>query len=179
MKIPPPLQHIAPVRNIFFAGETVSFHLSGIPESLRGRAVVRTNIGGAAKRRREIIGFTENNKHIRNSDWHDIEMLPGQETGTFSLTLPLPETGVFEAKCCFLPENNAPALWPASGNFQLKVEPPEYEDASNSQSGCGDKFQHSRLSVSIGDGFQDTHHIPPTPLLPHRYQNLQAFKSLM
>ena len=153
MKIPPPLQYIAPVRNIFFAGETVSFRLSGIPESLRGRAVVRTNIGGAAKRRREIIGFTENNKHIRNSDWHDIEMLPGEETGTFSLTLPLPETGVFEAKCCFLPENNAPALWPASGNFQLKVEPPE-------------NISGNTIYCAFVRQWNDFMHLPHSPALP-------------
>ncbi len=123
MKNPAVFQHIFPCRNIFFAGETVRFQLSGIPGELRGKAVVRTNIGRAANRRREIIEHTENNRHIRNSDWHDVEMIPDQEPGSYFLVLPLAESGIFEAKCCFLPENNAPALWPASGNFQIKVEP--------------------------------------------------------
>lgn len=117
------IQHIDPERNLFFAGEVIELKLSGVPETLRGRAVVRTNLGRAAMRRSELIGRTENSRSIRNSDWHDIEMLPESNPGSFSIKLPLPEPGTFEAKCCFLPEDNAPALWPASGNFQIKVAP--------------------------------------------------------
>ena len=117
------IQHISPCRNIFFAGETVCFKLTGVPETLRGRAVVRTNIGRAAMRRRELIERTENNRNLRNSDWHDVEMQMTGNPGEFTVTLPLPEVGCFEAKCCFLPEDNTPALWPSSANFQLKVSP--------------------------------------------------------
>ena len=124
MKYPAVIQRIEPLRNIFFAGENITLKLSGVPDGVRGRAVVRTNIGRASMRRRELVERTEKRKSIRNSDWHDIEMTP-DGAGCFSLKLPLPEVGSFEAKCCFLPERDAPALWPSSGNFQIKVEPAE------------------------------------------------------
>ncbi len=116
-------QTVSPERNLFFAGETVRFTLSSIPEQLSGKAVVRTNIGNAARRRNELIGHTEQNRPLRNSDWYDIGMAPTGVPGEYSVTLPLCEVGIFEAKCCFLPDGNAPALWAAGENFHLKVEP--------------------------------------------------------
>ena len=117
------IQTISPDRSIFFAGETVCFTLSGIPEGISGRAVVRTNIGGAVRHRTELIERTELNRIPRNSDWQDVEMLPGEDPGEYQIILPLPEIGVFEAKCCFLPDGSGNPLWPLSDNFHLKVEP--------------------------------------------------------
>ena len=116
-------QHTEPQRNIFFAGETIRFILTDAPTGIAGRAIVRTNIGKAELRRKELIEQTENNRPLHNSDWHDLEMIPGELPGTYSLLLPLTEVGVFEAKCCFLPADGTPAHWPVSSNFHIKVEP--------------------------------------------------------
>ena len=116
-------QKLFPQRSIFFAGETVTFTLSGIPENLPGKAVLRTNIGRAALRRKELIDRTENHRTPRNTDWHDIPMAAGETAGSFSVTLPLAEIGIFEGKCCFIPQDDSAPLWPNGSNFKLKVEP--------------------------------------------------------
>ncbi|MBR2345223.1 MAG: glycogen debranching enzyme N-terminal domain-containing protein [Lentisphaeria bacterium] len=112
-------QHITPERRIFFAGECIRFQLTGIPVKLQGKAVVRTNIGGAAIKRQEQIEKKEFDRIPRGGDWHDAAMT---FTGTnWELTLPLPEPGVFEAKCCFIPDNGDPVLWASGENLQIKV----------------------------------------------------------
>ncbi len=116
-------QKLFPQRSIFFAGETVTFTLSGIPENLPGKAVLRTNIGRAALRRKELIDRTENHRTPRNTDWHDIPMAAGETAGSFSVTLPLGEGGICEGKCCFIPQDDSAPLWPNGSNFKLKVEP--------------------------------------------------------
>ena len=42
--------------------------------------------------------------------------------GSYTLTLPLLEVGVFEAKCCFIPSDGAPIIWAQGANFEIKVE---------------------------------------------------------
>ena len=147
------IQTISPDRSIFFAGETVCFTLSGIPEEISGRAVVRTNIGGAVRHRTELIERTELNRIPRNSDWQDVEMLPGELPGEYRITLPLPEIGVFEAKCCFLPDGSVNPLWPLSDNFRLKVEP-----AVNA-AGNG-------IYCAFVRQWNDQKHLPHSPALP-------------
>ncbi|MBE6363842.1 MAG: hypothetical protein E7054_09355 [Lentisphaerae bacterium] len=116
-------QSLEPQRSIFFAGETVKFTLSGIPADSPGRAIVRTNIGRAALHYTELIDRTEKNRTPRNADWHDVEMEFEPAENRFTLTLPLPEVGTFEAKCCFIPQNGSAPLWPGTPNFKIKVEP--------------------------------------------------------
>ena len=147
------IQSISPRRNLFFAGDTVRFTLSGVPAHLSGRAVVRTNIGNASRRRTELIEHTELNRPLRNSDWHDIEMLPGEEPGEFTITLPLCEVGIFEAKCCFLPDGDRPALWAAGENFHLKVES-AVNAAGNS------------IYCAFVRQWNDIMHLPCSPALP-------------
>lgn len=120
-----PKQIITPDRTLFFAGETVEFTLympsADIPP---GRAVVRTNIGRAAVRRREIIDFYEKHKVPSGNDWHDIAMTEQPDApGVFKARLPLAEVGVFEAKCCFIPDNGEAVIWPAGENFRIKTAP--------------------------------------------------------
>ena len=73
----------------------------GLPSARKGRAVLRTDIGGA---------------------WND---LPMDETapGEFSLSVPLGRIGIFAGKCCFFPEGSSVPEWPQGGNFRVKVEP--------------------------------------------------------
>ena len=113
-------QNIRPERAIFYAGDTITFTLSGL-EGRAGRAVLRGTIGRAAVRRRELIEHTEKGTPVLGLDWHDLDMTPVSD-GVFSLTLPLVEVGVFEAKCCFLPADRPGIEWPPGDNFRIKVE---------------------------------------------------------
>ena len=111
-------QSIIPDKSIFHAGAVVTFRLEGLPE-IPGKAVLRTNLGRAEQHRTEIIQHTQHNKPILNLDWHDIEL--EQKGSCAEITLPLVEVGVFEAKCCFIPDAPSPLLWPDGGNIRLKV----------------------------------------------------------
>ena len=115
-----PRQKITGGRKIFFAGECVTFELSGIP-GISGKGVLRTNIGNAAITRKEICESAFDGKPAPGLDWHDFEM-DFNGNGCFSLTLPLLEVGVFEAKCCFIPDDGAPIIWAQGANFEIKVE---------------------------------------------------------
>ena len=146
-------QSIEPQRSIFFAGETVKFTFAGIPGNAAGRAIVRTNIGRAALRRMELIERTEKNRTPRNADWHDLEMDHDPATNRFTLTLPLPEVGTFEAKCCFIPKDGTTPLWPNTPNFQIKVEPAF--NASGNTIYCAFVRQWNNIM-----------HLPHSPALP-------------
>lgn len=113
-------QTIHPERAIFYAGDTITFTLDGL-EGRAGRAILRSTIGRAEVRRRELIEHNEKGTPILGLDWHDLEMTPVSD-GKFALTLPLTEVGVFEAKCCFIPADHPGIDWPEGGNFRIKVE---------------------------------------------------------
>ncbi len=114
-------QKLIPEKRLFFTGETVTFKLCSRDISLKGHAVLRTNIGSAHLKYNEQIEKTESNRIPKGGDWRDLNMIQ-MESGIFQLTLPLTETGVFEAKCCFIPDNKEePVLWADGENFKLKV----------------------------------------------------------
>ena len=111
-------QTITPARGVFFAGESITVELSGsgLPP---GRAFFRTNLPGAALRRKELITAHEEEQDFRDLDWSDIE-IPG--TGNRRcVTLPLIEPGIFEGKCCFFPADGSPLIWAEGENFHFKV----------------------------------------------------------
>ena len=114
-------QNKSPDRKIFFAGETVTFYMSAAPARRKGRAVLRTNIGQSAIQRQEMIEKSEFNRTPRGGDWHDLEM--DKSAAGFQITLPLAEPGIFEAKCCFIPDDGSSIIWATGDNFKLKVHP--------------------------------------------------------
>jgi len=94
-----------------------------------GRAVLRTNLGAASIRRREIIAETERGETPLACAWHDIAMAE-TEPGVWSVSVPLDEVGVFSAKTCFFPEGGADPEWPDGANFHVKVGPAESRRAN-------------------------------------------------
>ena len=105
---------------MFTTGETVEFLL--VPETDHlppGRAMLRSNIGHAAIRRAELLEKSRTGHAVAGLDWHDLEM-SRRDDGSFSLRLPLVETGVFEAKCCYIPGDGSAILWPPGENFRIK-----------------------------------------------------------
>lgn len=121
-------QYKFPDRNIFYAGESVTFRLvcgQEIPA-----AFVRTTIGHAETLRQEIIRHAETGDPRDDLAWHDLAM---SRTGDgFELTIPLLEVGAFEAKCWCRTRDGM--RWPEGGNFFLKVE--SAENAASSPIYC-------------------------------------------
>ncbi len=113
-------QSIHPDRVIFYAGDTVTVRLEGIPVGKSGKALIRTNICRVAIRRAEVIAGTDHQRTPAGLDWHDIPMNT-IAPGVAELTLPLVEIGVFEAKCCFLPADSSAIRWAEGDNFRFKV----------------------------------------------------------
>ena len=106
---------------VTFSGDTVTFTLT-LPTALNGRAALRTNLGQAARIRREIIDRVDRRLPPLAQDWFDIPMRSISET-LFRLTLPLCQVGHFEAKCYFLPQDDISPMWPEGPNTQINVEP--------------------------------------------------------
>nr|WP_320189908.1 amylo-alpha-1,6-glucosidase [uncultured Desulfobacter sp.] len=106
---------------ILFCGDVVVFNLSVSPDS-PGRAFVRTNLGNANAIRREIIRRVEKNEIKLGEAWHDLPMKE-EGDGNFSIHLPLHQTGSFQAKCFFIPQDSDVPVWPEGENTKLCVEP--------------------------------------------------------
>lgn len=123
-----PVQSPAPSQHLLrHRGDRLTFSLR-LPQAHDGAAYLRTNLGQAAARRREVIDHVEHGSPILERDWHDLSM-EAKGDGLFELTLPLLETGRFQAKSFFLPAEGDP-IWPAGDNVVLKVEPAHYLSAA-------------------------------------------------
>ncbi len=106
---------------IRYRGDLITFSLT-ISEPLNGNAFLRTNIGSAKIRHKEIIDFVEKDSPRLDADWHDLEMKKISDC-EFSLTLPLLEVGVFSAKTFFHENEKEKISWPEGNNVKIKVEP--------------------------------------------------------
>ena len=102
-------------------GDVLTFRLSA-PGRDEAEAFLRTNAGGAAIRRREIVRHVEADEPILAHDWQDLPMRRA-EAGTFTLDLPLLEVGRMEAKAYLIHKDRPEPEWPGGGNVTIKVEP--------------------------------------------------------
>ena len=107
---------------VMYGGDCIRFELM-LSKKTAGRAWVRTNLGSAAVSRREVISRIEKNEIKLDEAWYDIEMEKKDDL-VFQIVLPLHETGYFQAKCFFIPENTTIPIWPQGGNSIINVEPP-------------------------------------------------------
>ena len=115
------IQKPAPgIRMVKFCGDTVKFQLH-LPHPQQGTAWVRTNLGQSKIIRTEIIRQVDAGETPLGRAWFDIPMrrVGGQ---TFTAELPLAENGHFEAKCFFLPQNEATPVWPQGSNTSINVD---------------------------------------------------------
>ncbi len=120
-----PKQHLiqdpAPERRMVkFCGDTVVFSLV-LAHPQNGTAWVRTNIGQAQVIRREIFRQVEQDETPLGRAWFDIPM-KRIDPRSFKVTLPLCESGHFEAKCFFLPESEMTPIWPQGTNTVINVD---------------------------------------------------------
>jgi starch synthase (maltosyl-transferring) len=107
-------------RVVKFCGDTVVFSLV-LPQPQEGTAWVRTNIGQAKVIRREIFRQVEQDETPLGRAWFDIPM-KRIDAQSFKITLPLSESGHFEAKCFFLKENEKSPIWPQGPNTVINVD---------------------------------------------------------
>ena len=105
-------------------GDSIEFTLVTEPHA-HGAAWLRTNIGNSRIRHREIIRHVEDDEPILARDWRDIQMHRASD-GHYSIRLPLPEVGCFEAKAFLINDGSHDPVWPPGGNTIVKVEPAEY-----------------------------------------------------
>jgi len=130
-----------------FRGDTVTFTLADPPGGT-GSAFLRTNIGWAAVRRREIVVLVEAQTPVLDRDWHDVPM---RQVGPseWALTLGLCEVGRFEAKPYLLPEPGAEPEWAAGDNVVIKVEPAETVCANSIYSAFVRQFGPNRADGAV------------------------------
>ncbi|CCK80642.1 amylo-alpha-1,6-glucosidase [Desulfobacula toluolica] len=106
---------------VMYCGDCVTFTLT-LSAEVKGKAWVRTNLGSAVVARKEIISRVERDEIKLDEAWVDIQMK--QENGLmYKIVLPLHQTGFFQAKCFFTPENSTRPVWPPGDNCIFNVEP--------------------------------------------------------
>lgn len=116
------IQNPAPGSSIIcHSGDCLTIQLTG-KALAEGTAWIRTNLGRGDIRIQEILAYAEEEKAILDRDWHDVPMTY-IEGDTWTITLPLTQTGCFQAKSFFesTPENKV--FWAEGENLVVKVEP--------------------------------------------------------
>jgi starch synthase (maltosyl-transferring) len=103
-----------------FVGDRVRFTVRGAGAASARRALLRTNLGRAAARRREIIAANAGGAVHAGASWRDVPM---QKTGDgWEIELPLAEVGFFKAKAYLLDEKNW-QHWPEGPDAGISVHP--------------------------------------------------------
>jgi predicted glycogen debranching enzyme len=112
---PPPGERL-----LRFVGDRVRFTLRAGAGRAGWRALLRTNLGRAAARRREIIAAHAGGAAAAGASWRDVPM---QKNGAaWEIELPLAETGCFKAKAYLLDEKNW-QHWPDGSDVGISVHP--------------------------------------------------------
>ena len=110
-------------RLLRFVGDRLEFSIAaGRPPASpkKWSARLRTNLGRAAARRREIIYAHAGQAVVANSSWRDVPMQPTADGWT--IELPLAEVGYFSAKAYLLDEKNW-QHWPDGPDAGISVHP--------------------------------------------------------
>jgi len=107
-------------RLLRFVGDRVRFFVRGAGAVSARRALLRTNLGRAAARRREIIAAHAGGAVSAGASWRDVPM---QKTGDgWEIELPLAEVGFFKAKAYCLDDKNW-QHWPEGPDVGISVHP--------------------------------------------------------
>ena len=108
---------------LLHSGDCLTVQLTG-KTAAEGSAWIRTNLGRGDVRIREILSYAEEGKAILDRDWHDLPM-NHVKNDVWTITLPLTQTGCFQAKAFFESTPDRNVFWPAGENIVVKVEPAE------------------------------------------------------
>ena len=110
-------------RLLRFVGDKVHFTLQGEGNSSAKsgwRALLRTNLGSAAARRREIIAAHAGGATAAGASWRDVPMQ--KSAAGWQIELPLAEVGCFKAKAYLRDEKNW-QHWPEGADVGISVHP--------------------------------------------------------
>jgi predicted glycogen debranching enzyme len=109
-------------RLVRFVGDKILFQLRARNPAApaRWQARLRTNLGRAAARRREIIDAHAGRAVVANSSWRDVPM--EKTVDGWQVELPLAEVGYFKAKAYLLDEKNW-QHWPEGSDVGISVHP--------------------------------------------------------
>lgn len=110
---PVPGEHL-----VRFVGDRVRFALRDPGNQWRG--VLRTNLGRAAARRREIIAAHAGGPGFAGASWHNVPMW--KKDGVWEVELPLIEVGFFKAKP-YLLDSKGWQHWPEGPDIGISVHP--------------------------------------------------------
>ncbi|MFZ2656545.1 MAG: hypothetical protein WAX69_16550, partial [Victivallales bacterium] len=110
--------------SLYFRGDIATFELK-IENPVKGKAFIRTNLGNAFIRRKEIVESVETKRQRSGQDWHDVPMSKFGEDA-YTVKIALLEVGHFEAKMFFLPEVSDEPVWSEGNNIHINVEPAEF-----------------------------------------------------
>lgn len=113
-------------RTLRFVGDVVRFSLRSAENFPlpNGRALLRTNLGKAARLRREIIETYSGKRPLSVAFWRDIPMRR-EADGSWSLELPVTEPGYFKAKAYFV-DSLGRQVWPDGPDVGLCCHPNSY-----------------------------------------------------
>ena len=107
-------------RLLRFVGDRVRFTVRSADAPSARRALLRTNLGRAVARRREIIAAHAGGEMHAGASWRDVPM---QKTGDgWQIEFPLAETGYFKAKAYVLDEKDW-QYWPEGPDVGISVHP--------------------------------------------------------
>jgi glycogen debranching enzyme len=108
-------------RLLRFVGDKIRFEIkNGNSKNENLRAFLRTNLGRAAARRREIISAQAGGATFAGESWRD---LPMQKNGdVWEVEIPLAEVGYFKAKA-YLRDEKSWQHWPDGADIGISVHP--------------------------------------------------------
>ncbi len=108
------------------SGDTFSFELRVDGAPAGGRAVLRTSLGGAKRKRRETVASFDEDRPALALDWNDVPMRLARREGAsevWQVRLPLVDIGFFRAKACYFEPGSTRPGWPDGGDVEIKVSP--------------------------------------------------------
>ncbi len=116
-------------RLLRFVGDRVRFSLRLPPGSPAGaRALLRTNLGKAARLRQEIISTHAGKNPLSVAFWRDVPMRE-ENSGEWAVELPLTDTGFYRAKA-YMVDADGRQYWPQGEDAGVSVHPNGYRTAN-------------------------------------------------
>ncbi len=104
-----------------YCGDCLTLWLT-LSFKIEGAGFVRTNLGASATSGKEIVNRIEKDEIKLDEAWVDLKMSKVNDL-TYTIILPLYQTGHFQAKCFFLPDKSTVPLWPPGDNLVINIEP--------------------------------------------------------
>jgi len=112
-------------RLLRFVGDRVRFSLrlpQGLPPG--ARALLRTNLGKAARLRQEVVATHAGKNPMSVAFWRDVPLLP-EASGQWAVELPLTDTGFYRAKA-YMADATGRQIWPEGEDAGISVHPNSY-----------------------------------------------------